>query len=156
MSRALRRQLERHQRRNICRKERVVSLPAMLDEFTVFDMPQTILDKISNGEIEAYQGRPVFRDNAGVLCEVCPALKGWIETWERINASLDLNINLRPLTIIHNKLDVSMLISKQQIDQAKTTLTEMRHAFRTNDRSKIASVAKTAQISMLMENVHAN
>jgi hypothetical protein len=57
--------LNRAQRRAMARGklpagERFAPLPALLDEFTIFDMPQTILDKLRNGEIEAerrFEGR---------------------------------------------------------------------------------------------------
>jgi hypothetical protein len=130
---------------------RDVPLPAALDEFTVFDMTQTLLNKISNGAIEAYRGEPVFRDNAGQLCYVCPALKGWVETWELINDQLGTNINLYPLRRIHNKLDAGMILAEGEISAAKDTLLSMRLVFRAADRSRIASIARSAQIKILLE-----
>jgi len=148
MNRAQRRAMMRNKQRLA---ERFVPLPALLDEFTIFDMPQTILDKLRNGEIEAYQGRPVFRDNTGAICEICPALSGWIYTWQRINDELGLNINLDPLGRLHNKLQADMPLQLADIEAAETTLTTMRQVFRASDRRQIASIAKTAQIAILIE-----
>jgi len=148
--------INRAQRRAMLRNkqklsERLVPLPALLDEFTIFDMPQTIMEKLRNGEIEAYQGRPVFRDNTGTLCEICPALSGWIFTWQRINDELGLNINLEPLGKLHNKLQADMPLQPADVDAADATLKIMRQVFRASDRNRIASIAKTAQIAILIE-----
>ena len=150
--------LNRAQRRALKRgrlpmPERVVPLPSILDEFTVFDMPQSIIDNIKQGQINAYQGKPVFRDNAGHLCEVCPALAGWIETWQLINGKLGTNINLAPLSKIYNKLQVDMPLTLQDVAAAEETLNAMRQVFRNNDRSLFASIAKSAQIKILMEDM---
>jgi len=131
--------------------ERIIPLPPMLDEFTVFDMAQTILDKIANGAIETVQGNPVFRDNAGILCYVCPALDGWIKTWQRINDELGTNINMQAFGRIHNKLSADMPITDIEIEAALDALQAMRTVFRCSDRSRIASIATTAQIKMLIE-----
>lgn len=131
--------------------ERIVPLPSLMDEFTVFDMPQTIIDNIKNGQIDAYQGKPVFRDNTGQLCEVCPALAGWIETWEMINLQLGTNINLQPLGKLHNKLQADMPLSVPDVTTAEETLRSMRLVFRASDRNLIASIAKSAQIKILLE-----
>ena len=112
MNRAKRRAMARNKRPAA---DRFVPLPSLLDEFTVFDMPQTILDKICNGEIEAHQGVPVFRDNTGELCEVCPALAGWIFTWQRINDQLGSGLDLNPLKRLHNKLHADMPLTPSRV-----------------------------------------
>jgi len=53
MNRTQRRLAERNERRGTVYTERVKPLPALLDEFTVFDMPQTIIDQLKNGAIDA-------------------------------------------------------------------------------------------------------
>lgn len=149
MSRALRRQMERDQRRGIDRSERIVGLPPMLDEFTIFDIPQTILDRISAGEIEAANGRPVFRDNTGAWCEVCAALDGWIFTWQRISNGLAMQLDLSALSKLNNKLRYDMRISELEVRAGHAALNKIRQAFRSSDRSRIASLARDAQIVIL-------
>jgi hypothetical protein len=151
MSRALRRQLERDQRRGINRQDRVVSLPSLLDEFTVFDIPQRIFDQISSGQVDAVNGIPVFRDNTGELCEVVPALQGWIDTWKDISEKLNLSLDLDQMQVICSRLHYSMPITEEQISAARVALRECRIAFRTTDRKQITAIAKTSQIKMLME-----
>lgn len=149
LNRKQRRQLQRDQRRGIDRGEKVVSLPPLLDEFTIFDIPQTILDRIAAGEIEAANGVPIFRDNTGAWNEVCPALDGWIFTWQRISDAMQLGLNLKPLQRIHAKLDRDMPISQADICDALCTLRNTRLAFRSNNRSMIAKLARDAQIAIL-------
>ncbi len=131
--------------------ERVVPLPALLDEFTVFDMPQTILDQISNGQIDAAQGVPVFRDNAGVWTEIVPALEGWILTWQMINEKLQLALDLQPLSILSKRLHNNVPLTRENISAAQQSLLQCRQAFRRSNRQQIISIAKTAQISILIE-----
>lgn len=151
MNRTQKRQQARDLKRGITRTDRIVPLPALLDEFTVFDMPQTMLEKLTNGEIEAVQGVPVFYDNEGVLTEICPALQGWIHTWERINEKLNGRLNLAPLQRINNKMHTSTLITMGEVIAARHTLDSMRKFFRSANRQAICEISKTAQIAILME-----
>jgi len=151
MNRAQRRQAERNDRRGKVFTERVVPLPALLDEFTVFDMPQTILEQISHGSVDSIQGIPVFRDNTGVWTEITPALSGWIFTWQKLNRDLHLELNLNPLRTICARLQNNVPITRENIKNALECLNACRQAFRTSDRKQIVSIAKTAQIAILIE-----
>ncbi|HSH72371.1 MAG TPA: hypothetical protein VK974_04860 [Methylophilaceae bacterium] len=149
MNRQLRRHANRDERRGIDRTKRIVPLPALLDEFTIFDIPQTILDRIRAGYIEAANNLPIFRDNEGAWNAVCPALSGWIFTWQRISNELKLGLILEPLRRINRKLDLGMPISEAHVQAAQEALDKTRQAFRGNDRKEITSIAKTAQIILL-------
>jgi hypothetical protein len=131
MNRAMRRALKHGKQP---RTDKLVPLPKMLDEFTIFNIPERILTKLRNGEIEAQQGRPVFIDNTGALQEVCPALEGWIFTWQKINDKLGLNLGMAPLRKLHNKLQACI-----------------RAIYRITDRQEIASIAREAQIAIYLE-----
>lgn len=150
MNRQLRRQLERNQRRGKVHQDRVVPLPALLDEFTVFDMPQSILDQISHGAVDSIQGIPVFRDNAGVWTEISPSLSGWIFTWEKLNNELMLQLDLSALKTVCMRLQNNVPITQKNIKNALACLDSCRKAFRKSDRQKIVSVAKTAQLQILL------
>lgn len=153
MSRYLRRQLERDARRGIDRSDRVVALPSLIDEFTVFDVPQRVLDQISNGSIDSHGGVPVFRDNAGIWTQVVPAFEGWIFTWRELDQKLNLGIaaEIDALAVINTCLHYDMPISEEKISVARTALKECRIAFRITDRQQITSIAKTSQIKILLE-----
>lgn len=130
--------------------EIVRPLPRYLDEFTIFDIPQTILDRIEKGEIEAANGVPVFWHEAG-WHEVCPALRGWIYTWQKISNGMQLNLDLQPLQKLHNKLQASMPISELDIGIAQLCLSWLRAVFRSNDRQRIKQIAQEAQIAILLQ-----
>lgn len=147
MNRAMRRALK-HGRQE--KPGKVVQLPSLLDEFTIFDIPERILHKLQNGEIEALQGRPVFYDNAGDLQEVCPALEGWIFTWQRISDKMDLNLNIAPLGKLHNKLQACMLLTPRDVMEAQAALASIRNIYRIIDRDKLRSIAKEAQIAIMI------
>lgn len=155
-NRAQRRQAEKNERRGITHTERVVPLPGPLDEFTVFDIPQRVLDQLKNGAIDAVANdddelTPVFRDNTGELTEVIPAMLGWVETWEMISEKLDLSLSLRCLKFLCAGLHREGLITPQLIAAAHEELNACRHIFRTTNRKQIISIAKTAQLKILLE-----
>jgi hypothetical protein len=152
MNRTQRRQAERNERRGKVYTERVVPLPALLDEFTVFDIPQSIFDQIKNGQIDAVNDVPVFRDNTGELCEVVPALEGWIFTWEKIAKELGVSmLAFTSMRILLNKLNAGAMLSVIDIAAASCELAQCRGVFRKADRSKLMSIAKTAQLQILLE-----
>lgn len=131
--------------------EVVVSLPPMIDEWTIFDCPDRIMQKLKNGEIESYQGRPIFVDNEGEWSDVCAALSGWIFTWQKIVDKLESSASLQGLQIIHNKLHVMMPITIQDLANAEACLNSLRQLFRKSDRQVIKEVAKTAQIAIYLD-----
>lgn len=129
---------------------KVVPLPALLDEFTVFDHIDTLFLKIGNGHIETVQGVPVFRDNEGKLNQVCPALQGWIETWQMINEKLGLVIPIQHFQLICNKLHYDTIITERDLKLATATNAYCKAVFRQR-RKEITEVAKLAQFKILLE-----
>lgn len=145
MNRAMRRALAKGKRPE---QEKLIPLPSLLEEFTIFDIPQTILSKLRNGEIEAQQGIPVFFDNTGELNEVCPAMAGWIYTWKKLNEKLNLNLWLEPLEKVNNKLHAAIMLTEKDVAQAQAALDSCRAAFRRTDRQAIQRISQDAQIAL--------
>jgi len=127
-----------------------VPLPALLDEFTVFDMPQSIIDQLKNGAIDCADDVPVFRDNTGQWCEVLPALNGWIFTWKKINTELNLNLSFRHFETLSTRLENDVPLDNLHIRCCIAELNACRVAFRAADRKQIVSIAKTAQLQILL------
>lgn len=152
MNRAQRRKIARDQRRKIDRNAaRVFTLPAALDEFTVFDMPQTLLDKITqSGEVVEIQGAVVFRDPSGEWNQLCPALEGWIFAWEKISKELNANLDLSALKRLSKKLDVAMPLTQTECDCALAALDACRKLFRASNRKQIMQISRDAQIAILL------
>lgn len=150
MNRSQKRQAERDMKRGINRTDRIVPLPAMMDEFTVFDMPQQILDQLSNGAVDSVNDEPVFRDNSGEICAVVPAFEGWIFTWKKIQEKQIKPLDLEPLQIVCNRLKYDMKLSKLHVELAQDALDRCREYFRSGRRSEITSIAKTAQIQLML------
>ena len=135
---------------------RVVPIPSLFDEWAVFDGITGIIQKLERGEIEAVNGVPVFQDEKGQWCEVCPALSGWISVWERYDRSFSLDLVQDPLAKLHNKLLYSMPLTIGDVADAKGVLEQQRKIFRKLDRNKLASLAITEQISLLLESAAPN
>lgn len=150
MNRELRRKLERDERRGKIHKERVVPLPAAFDEFTVFDMPQSILDQISNGSIDAIQGVPVFRDNTGVWTELMPALEGWIYQSRLINRCLQTKAGITqylfwPTAIINKPEKAQLVINRPKMMAARREIANKKPI--DSQPIKVDSMKKTAKKS---------
>ena len=148
MNRAMRRALKNNRP---IPEGRVIPLPPMLDEWTIFDIPERIFLKLKHGEIEAINGTPIFFDMTGAACEVVPALSGWCYTWDRINDELELDLNLRPIKKVFNKLEAAMWLSPGDVIQAQAALDKIRSVFRVADRKAIKRIATEAQIAILMK-----
>lgn len=129
----------------------VVNLPPMIDEWTVFDIPTRILQSIATGEINAVNGKPVCLDNEGNWCEICPALSGWIFTWQHITSKMQLKASLLALSKLHNKLLANMPLQLQDVKSAQEEMHALRKIFRNSDRSRIKELAQQAQILILMD-----
>lgn len=147
MNRSMRR-AEKHKKKV---SDVIISLPPMIDEWTVFDIPTRILQSLATGEINAVNGKPVCLDNEGNWCEICPALSGWIFTWQHIGQKMSLNIELSAMVKLHNKLQASMPMQINDVQAAQHEMNELRTFFRKSDRKRIKELAQQAQILILME-----
>ena len=98
---------------------RVVPLPSLFDEWAVFNGITSILQKLERGEIEAANGIPVFQDEKGQWCEVCPALSGWISVLERYDRTFSLGLVQDPLAKLQNKLLYSMPLTPAMLPAPK-------------------------------------
>jgi len=150
MNRTQRRKTERNARRGIIYGDRVVLLPALLDEFTVFDMPQSIIDQLLNGAIDCANDVPVFRDNSGQWCEVLPALEGWLFTWRKLDEELNLHLSFYSIALISECLQKNQFIFEGYVKNAASELQRCREAFRTADRKEISRISKIAQLQILL------
>jgi hypothetical protein len=131
--------------------EKVISLTPLIDEFTIFDTPQRILDEIANDRLSINQDDvPVFIDNSGHWQEVVPCLGGWIVTWERILIAFNDEKKLSALNAIHMHLHNKQDIPQEAIRNARDELNYCRMMFRTHDRKKIQEIAKTSQIAIML------
>jgi hypothetical protein len=101
--------------------EREVPLPSLIDEFTIFDIPERILKEIANDAVSTMDDVPHFQDNTGTWRETAPCLGGWIST-----------------------------IPEETAFKARQELEACRVMFRTNPRKEIQSIAKSAQVGIML------
>lgn len=127
--------------------EKVIRLPKLLDEFTIFDTVDRILDAIERDYLEYRDNIPVILGPSGSVVEIIPVMEGWIYTWKKINPKLDLN----PWVVILSKLTSSQDITIHELERAKTAQDACKIYFRGADREKLQSIAKTAQIAIFMK-----
>lgn len=128
-----------------------VDLPKYLDEFTIFSDIERVLEKLGNGEIEHVGGKAVFMASNGEWCQIVPALNGWISVWKRYDAQFKLNHDVSALVRVCNKLNYNAPLTEAQVKAAKDTVDNQRRLFRRLNRDQLASVAKTEQIAIFLE-----
>jgi hypothetical protein len=121
----------------------------------VFRPLDLMFAQLRAGEIDAVQGRPVFRSFEGELCEVCPALEGWIESWRLIDQRFGLDIGVKPLETLRRKLYYSIPLETAEVDAAWATVCAERVAYAQKlDVHKVKSIVRTAEIKLEMESIH--
>lgn len=142
--------MNRAQRRTMKHKrpqhEKVVPLTFLFQEFSIFDMPQMVIDQICAGSINSIDDIPVFRDNTGEWMEICPALAGWIATWREINPAEPLNA----LHQINLHLHSNTSIPPELTETARQELNACREYYRSADASKIRETAQKCQIRLML------
>lgn len=128
-----------------------VPLPSLVDEFTVFNDIERVLQKIEHGEIEHSNGRPVMMAGDGGWYEIVPALNGWISAWKKFNTKFQLGHDVGTLVRLCNCLEYASPISHSLLKAAQEVLLEQRRLFRSIPRSELASAARTEQIRIFLE-----
>jgi hypothetical protein len=130
--------------------EREVPLPSLIDEFTIFDIPERILKEIANDAVSTMDDVPHFQDNTGTWRETAPCLGGWISTWAHIAKQLDKPLELGAMRAIRDALDKGETIPEETAFKARQELEACRVMFRTNPRKEIQSIAKSAQVGIML------
>lgn len=151
MNRVQRRQAEKDARRGITREVKSLPLPALLDEFAVFEFIEATLNKIKHSALDSIKGVPVFKDEHGEWCQIAPALDGWILAWQDIIDRQSLNIDLQPLQIISKRLAAGVVITHANVDKAFETLAQCRAVFKSTKRKDITKSAQTSLIKLYLE-----
>lgn len=147
MNRAMRRAAERSKPTEYKR----VLLPPILDEFTVFNDIERVLEKIEHGEIEHSGGKPVMMAADGHWYEIVPALNGWVSAWKRFDQQFQLSHDVGPLVRLCNCLNYGTPIQPSMVKAAKEVMNEQRRLFRLIPRDQLASAARTEQIRLFLE-----
>lgn len=152
MNRIERRRLERDQRRNIDRSYKSVSLPPMVDEFSIFGVYDRIILQLESDYINVVGYTPIIKDDNGQICDLCYALKAWIYTWEKIAEGLGIELDLKLLNRLHHRLFALMPLHPNDVQGAKDCLYMQRMIFRQYDRQKIKRLATAGQKQFEEEN----
>jgi len=99
--------------------------PSILDMRAAFEPVDALLAHIEAGELTYEQNTPVLiiGDTA---CEICPAMAGWVETFERIAIRLGTPIDLSPLIRIGKKLSLGIMLEESDLARAKLLVDRCR------------------------------
>lgn len=124
------------------------TLPQIVSVFAPVDRIIIELERDGTINVNA-QGVPVFLDG-GEWHEVCPALNGWIELWDRMIAKYSIHLDLEPLRKLHKKLLYASPLLENDVSSAKATISQCRKLYRGMDCDAVASVARTQQVSIAL------
>ena len=143
----------RHKRGGFLRSRRPkVARPLPHEVDLVFRPLDLIFAQLRAGEIDAYRGAPVFRSFEGELCEVCPALEGWIETWALLDSKFRLGIDVAALITLRKKLVFGVPLTPEEVESAAEVVNRQRLAYaRDMDVYEVKSVSRTAEIKLELE-----
>jgi hypothetical protein len=118
----------------------------------VFRPIDAMFEQLRNDQVDAVRGRLVFVSFEGELCEICPALEGWIKVWELLDRRFELGIPTQPLDVLRRKLDAGMPLELTEVDAAWQTICAQRRAYAWRlDMFEVKSVVRTAEIKLALE-----
>jgi len=125
--------------------------PDLHDVGTIFRPIHTMFDQLRAGEVDAVRGRPVFTDWMGEICEVVPALEGWISCWQRIIDGERLAIKLDGLRKIAKRLDLGVIMTEEDVEAGWREVLACQRATTRIPRKTLGSYMRTEQIAIEVE-----
>lgn len=140
-------------------KERVIPLPKLLDEFTVFDPLERLMIALEHNTLSADDNNKFTMTFInGTPSQVAEVLAGWNFTWEKIIRDLSLTCDISALKTIVTKLHAletdetsTQYLTIDDISLARSALSRLKIIFRSTARDKLQSIAKTAQIAIFLQ-----
>jgi hypothetical protein len=132
-------------------RRRVSLYPDLHDVGLIFRPIHTMFDQLREGEIDAVRGRPVFTDWMGEICEVVPALEGWISCWQRIIDGERLVFSLDGLRKISKRLDLGIMLTDDELEAGWREVLACQQATMQITRRAMGSYMRTEQISIELE-----
>lgn len=152
MNRAQRRQASRLSRRTQHHAKRNGIVKPWLHEIHyVFAPIDAVFDQLKTGEIMCDEkGTPIFRDFEGKLYELCPAIDGWVETWDAIARKWGFELDLEPLAKLSRKLNYGVILTPADVEAGHAVINRCRELFRGMDVYAVKSEVRTQEIRMEM------
>lgn len=125
--------------------------PRLDSLYHIFSPIYTFLDKLETGEVEARNGRVMFKDFEGVWCDVAYAMRGWADCWERTARNEKLNYDCEPLRRIAKKLDLGILLEEKDLEIFRDQIDQTKRIFMSLPVEATKRHAQTEQIQIEMD-----
>jgi hypothetical protein len=129
-----------------------LSLPHEVDH--VFRPLDQIFAQLRAGEVDAERGTPVFLAGKDHWAAICPALEGWIATWQLIGERFRLGIDQTPLDSLRRKLDAGMPMVPGEVEAAAAVIGAQRVAYARLNAHEVKAISRTAEIKLELESMH--
>lgn len=127
---------------------RRIKRPTLIDIFKAFNPVDAMLARLADGWIHEENGVAVFYDDEhSDWFEICPALRGWIALWARLDAHYHLGINLEPMRILVAQLADGSDVFPELVSECQAVVDRCRRAYRGMDMHVVGSMVKTQQIA---------
>ena len=150
MNRAQRRQSIKLRSRYVQKRNRIIK-PWLHEIHLVFAPIDAVFDQLKSGEILCDdKGVPIFKDFEGQLYELCPAIEGWIETWEALSRNFRFHLDLEPLKKLNKKLEYGVILNEKDVEDGYSVINRCRELFRNMDVHAVKSVVRTQEIKIEM------
>lgn len=119
----------------------------------IFRPIDTIIERLKEGEIEAAQGVPIFKDWQDRWCVLHVALDGWADCFDRISRYEGLSIDTDPLRKLATKLDYASPITPAEVAAVEALMSHCRQILRRLPLARVRSHMTTEEIASKVESL---
>lgn len=134
------------------KRQQLRQRPTIADMFKSFRHIDAAMSKLADGWIHAEGETPVFQfDTGGEWFEIGPAIRGWVDAFERLLSSHKNEIDLTPLKELAGDLEQGKEIHPSQALACQAIVNACKKAYKRMDIYEIHSIAKTSRIAIYME-----
>lgn len=149
MNRETRRAIAKAEGKKV-RRPRFVSKsrrPLLHEVNMVFAPIDGFMRQLECGEVYATsKGVIIYQDHEGECYEAIPAVRGFVEVMQKSFLHYGLELDFDPIIKLANRLEASMPITPEHVNQGKEIIQKCRDAYRKMDCTVVGSIVKTIQI----------
>lgn len=114
---------------------------------------RAMFDLLESGEVLEIDGHPVmempkYADQQAEYCAIAPAMRGWIDLWERIAP-----VDTYHIAVLADRLEQDKPITPRLVEQAREQFESCIRMIPNIEHGRIESAIRTTQIKWAMEGV---
>lgn len=119
--------------------------------YATFKPIRELIRQLRAGEVDTVQGVPVMPEWTGGMVEVCPALEGWADCWQRIADAEGLEITSDACRRIAKSLHYGKPITPEEVEAFAQEVAAQERAYGTLPLAVIRRHILTEQIAIELD-----